>query len=270
MLIIPAIDLKNGQCVRLRQGRMDDDTVFSDDPVGMAGAFVAQGARRLHLVDLDGAFAGSPVNDKVIESICEAYPDVPIQVGGGIRNHEQADAYLRAGVRWVIIGTQAVRDPSFVVSLCESFPGRIIVGLDALDGKVAVEGWAEASDLQALTLAKRFEAIGVAAIVYTDITRDGMMQGVNAEATGELANAVDIPVIASGGVSSLEDIEGLGKLAGRGVAGAIVGRALYEGSIDLATAQVRADALQGVREQATDAALADGVKKGDSADGATS
>lgn len=242
MLIIPAIDLKNGQCVRLRQGRMDDDTVFSDDPVGMAGAFVTQGARRLHLVDLDGAFAGEPVNDGVVKAICEAYPAVPVQVGGGIRSHAQATAYLQAGVSWVIIGTQAVRDPGFVVSLCGSYPGRIIVGLDARDGKVAVEGWAEASEMHALTLAKRFEAIGVAAIVYTDISRDGMMQGVNAEATGELANAVDIPVIASGGVSSLDDIELLGKLEGRGVAGAIVGRALYEGSIDLAAAQVKADA----------------------------
>lgn len=242
MLIIPAIDLKNGQCVRLRQGRMDDDTVFSDDPVGVAGSFVAQGARRLHLVDLDGAFAGAPVNDGVIRSICEAYPSVPVQVGGGIRCAAQAAAYLQAGVSWVIIGTQAVRDPDFVVSLCKTYPGRVIVGLDARDGKVAVEGWAEASDVLALTLAKRFEAIGVAAIVYTDISRDGMMQGVNAEATGELADAVDIPVIASGGVSSLEDIELLGRLDGRGVAGAIVGRALYEGSIDLAAAQVSADA----------------------------
>ena len=242
MLIIPAIDLKNGQCVRLRQGRMEDDTVFSDDPVAVARNFVDQGARRLHLVDLDGAFAGEPKNGRVIAAICEALPEVPVQIGGGIRSLEDARAYIEAGLRWLIIGTLAVKQPEFVDTLCHEFPDRIIVGLDAKDGFVATEGWAEASRITAVSLAKRFENSGVVAIVYTDISRDGMMQGVNVGATAELANAISIPVVASGGVSHMKDIDALGSLPGKKIAGAIVGRALYEGTIDLAGAQQRADA----------------------------
>ena len=200
MILIPAIDLKQGQCVRLRQGRMEDSTVFSDDPVAMAGKWVAQGCRRLHLVDLDGAFEGKPVNADVIEDITTSYPDLPIQIGGGIRTVETVEAYLAAGVNYVIIGTQAVKKPEFVTELCSEFPGNVIIGIDAKDGMVAVQGWAEDSDQSAEHLAQRFEDQGVAAIVYTDISRDGMMQGVNVEATKKLAESVNIPVIASGGV----------------------------------------------------------------------
>ena len=245
MLLIPAIDLKAGQCVRLRQGRMEDDTVFSDDPVAVAGDWVAQGARRIHLVDLDGAFAGEPRNASVVNAICKAYPDVPVQIGGGIRTMDVAKAYIDAGVRWLIVGTVAVKNPEFVDQLCERFPGNVIVGLDANNGYVATEGWAEASSMTAESLAKRFENLGVAAIVYTDIARDGMMQGVNLEATAALANAVNIPVIASGGVASIEDIRALCALEGTGVAGTIAGRALYEGTLDLSSAQQEADALSG-------------------------
>ncbi|MDQ7074258.1 MAG: 1-(5-phosphoribosyl)-5-[(5-phosphoribosylamino)methylideneamino]imidazole-4-carboxamide isomerase [Gammaproteobacteria bacterium] len=245
MLLIPAIDLKNGQCVRLRQGRMDDDTVFGDDPVAMASRWVDAGARRLHLVDLDGAFAGKPVNAGVIGAIAKKYPELPIQVGGGIRNADSIAAYLDAGVSYAIIGTQAVRDPSFVTEACKRFAGHIIVGLDANDGKVALEGWAEASDVDAIELAKRFEGDGVSAIVYTDISRDGMMQGVNRDATQQLAEAMDIPVIASGGVSNMDDIRGLIEVRESGIMGAIIGRAIYEGSIDLAQAQALTDELVG-------------------------
>ena len=243
MLVIPAIDLKNGQCVRLRQGRMEDDTVFSDDPVAIAGDWVAQGARRLHLVDLDGAFAGEPRNAAVVNAICKAFPDVPVQIGGGIRTMEVAQAYIDAGVRWLIVGTVAVKNPKFVDQLCEKFADHVIVGLDANNGYVATEGWAEASSVTAESLAKRFENLGVAAIVYTDIARDGMMQGVNLEATAALANAVSVPVIASGGVASIEDIRALCKLDGTGVAATIAGRALYEGTLELSVAQSEADSL---------------------------
>ncbi len=245
MLLIPAIDLKNGQCVRLRQGRMDDDTVFGDDPVAMATRWVEAGARRLHLVDLDGAFAGKPVNAGVIGAIAKKYPELPIQVGGGIRNADTVAAYLDAGVSYAIIGTQAVRDPSFVTEVCKRFSGHIIVGLDANNGNVAVEGWAEASNVNAIELAKKFEGDGVAAIVYTDISRDGMMQGVNLEATQQLAEAIDIPVIASGGVTNMDDIRGLIEVRESGIMGAIIGRAIYEGSIDLAEAQALSDQLVG-------------------------
>jgi len=245
MLLIPAIDLKNGQCVRLRQGRMDDDTVFGDDPVAMAMRWVEAGARRLHLVDLDGAFAGEPVNAGVIGAIAEKYPELPIQVGGGIRNADTVAAYLNAGVSYAIIGTQAVRDPSFVTEVCQRFPGHIIVGLDANNGNVAVEGWAEESNVNAIELAKKFEGDGVSAIVYTDISRDGMMQGVNLEATQQLAAAIDIPVIASGGVTNMDDIRGLIEVRESGIMGAIIGRAIYEGSIDLAEAQALSDQLVG-------------------------
>ena len=245
MLIIPAIDMKDGRCVRLRQGRMDDDTVFAEDPTEVADRWVAEGARRLHLVDLDGAFAGEPRNAGLVRRIVAGAGDVPVQIGGGIRTEAIADAYVAAGVRWLIVGTLAVREPDFVTRLCERHPGRVIVGLDAKDGLVAIDGWAETSSTRAVDLARRFADSGVAAIVYTDIARDGMMQGVNVEATAELADAVEIPVIASGGVATLADIEALGAVPGRAIAGAIVGRALYEGTIDLAAAQALGDTLAG-------------------------
>lgn len=242
MLLIPAIDLKEGQCVRLRQGRMEDDTVFSADPVAVAARWVEAGARRLHLVDLDGAFAGKPKNLEVIRAIAEAFPELPIQVGGGIRDEATVEAYMNIGVKYAIIGTKAVTTPGFVSDLCASFPGHIIVGLDAKDGKVATEGWSKLSQHDVIDLAKHFERYGVEAIIYTDISRDGMMQGVNVEATVRLAQAVNIPVIASGGVTSIADIERLCAVADEGVAGVVIGRALYEGGLDLAQAQAHVDA----------------------------
>ena len=236
MLLIPAIDLKDGKCVRLRQGRMEDETVFADDPLEMAQKWVDAGARRLHLVDLNGAFAGKPVNAEVIHRIAATFPELPIQVGGGIRDEDTVQAYLDAGVQYVIIGTKAVSTPHFVNDLCLEFPGHIIVGLDAKDGKVAIDGWSKLSHHSVIDLARRFEDDGVEAIVYTDIGRDGMMKGVNVEATAELANAISIPVIASGGVSTLDDVRALVAREDEGIMGAIIGRALYEGSIDLAEA----------------------------------
>ncbi|MGD8925435.1 MAG: 1-(5-phosphoribosyl)-5-[(5-phosphoribosylamino)methylideneamino]imidazole-4-carboxamide isomerase [Thioalkalispiraceae bacterium] len=243
MLIIPAIDLKDGKCVRLRQGDMDKETVFSDDPVAMAGKWVDAGARRLHLVDLNGAFAGEPVNAHVVQAICEAYPDVPVQVGGGIRDEDTIQTYLDAGVQYVIIGTQAVTAPHFVNDVCLEFPGHIIVGLDAKDGKVAVDGWSKLSKHDVFDMAKHFEQDGVEAIVYTDITRDGMMTGVNVEATRKLAQSINIPVIASGGITNIDDIRALCEVAEDGIMGAITGRAIYEGSLDFVEAQKLADDL---------------------------
>ncbi|HEY5719611.1 MAG TPA: 1-(5-phosphoribosyl)-5-[(5-phosphoribosylamino)methylideneamino]imidazole-4-carboxamide isomerase [Gammaproteobacteria bacterium] len=243
MLLIPAIDLKDGKCVRLRQGRMDDETVFSDDPVAVAGRWVAAGARRLHLVDLNGAFAGRPVNAEVIHAIAEAYPEVPLQVGGGIRDEETIVAYLEAGVRYVIIGTKAVTMPHFVNDICMEFPSHIIVGLDGHGGKAAVDGWSKLSKHDVIELAQRFEEDGVEAIVYTDIGRDGMLSGVNVEATVKLAQAITIPVIASGGIRSLDDIRALSAVADEGIMGAITGRALYEGTLDFAAGQRLADEL---------------------------
>ena len=237
MLLIPAIDLKDGKCVRLRQGRMEDSTVFSDDPVAMAARWVEAGARRLHLVDLNGAFAGQPVNAQVIRRIVAAFPDLPVQVGGGIRDEQTVEAYLDAGVQFVIVGTKAVQDPHFVSDLCLEYPGHIIVGLDAKDGRVAVNGWSKLSKHNVIDLAQIFERYGVEAIVYTDISRDGMMQGVNVGATVRLAQAVSIPVIASGGVSTLDDVKALCAVEKEGITGAIIGRALYDGAIDLAAAQ---------------------------------
>ena len=243
MLIIPAIDIKDGKCVRLRQGDMEQETIFSDDPVAMAGKWVEAGARRIHLVDLDGAFAGKPKNADVVKAIAEAYPDVPIQVGGGIRDEETIQVYLDAGVQYVIIGTQAVTVPHFVNDVCLEFPGHIIVGLDAKDGKVAVDGWSKLSKHDVIDMAKHFEADGVEAIVYTDISRDGMMMGVNIEATVRLAQAIHIPVIASGGITNIDDIRALSKVAHEGIMGAITGRAIYEGTLDFAQAQKLADEL---------------------------
>lgn len=242
MLLIPAIDLKDGQCVRLRQGKMEDSTVFSDDPVAMAGRWVEAGTKRLHIVDLDGAFAGKPKNAGVIHDIASAYPDIDIQIGGGIRDDETIVAYLDAGVRYVIIGTQAVKNPHFVSEVCAEFPTHIIVGLDAKDGKVAVDGWSKLSKHDVIDMAQRFEADGVEAIVYTDISRDGMMQGVNVEATVKLAQAVNIPVIASGGITNMDDIKALSAVEDEGIMGAITGRAIYDGSIDLKECQDWLDA----------------------------
>ncbi len=245
MLIIPAIDLKDGQCVRLRQGLMDDSTVFSDDPVAMATRWVEAGCRRLHLVDLNGAFAGEPVNGEVVTAIAAAHPQLPVQIGGGIRSLETIEHYVRAGVSYVILGTKAVKEPAFVGEACRAFPGKVIVGLDARDGLVATDGWAEVSKVKASDLAKQFESDGVSAIVYTDIARDGMMQGVNVEATVAMAQASSIPVIASGGITNLEDIRALKAVAGQGICGAITGRAIYEGTLDVAEAQRLCDADQG-------------------------
>ena len=211
MLIIPAIDLKDGQCVRLRQGEMGDATVYGSDPVEMAARWVEQGARRLHLVDLNGAFDGKPVNGEAVMAIAKAYPDLPIQIGGGIRSLHTIEQYLAAGVNYVIIGTKAVKEPDFVTEACKEFPDAVIVGLDAKDGLVATDGWAEVSNIQATELAKRFEQDGVSSIVYTDISRDGMMQGVNVDATVAMAQASSLPVIASGGVTNMDDIRALQK-----------------------------------------------------------
>ncbi|WP_372865611.1 1-(5-phosphoribosyl)-5-[(5-phosphoribosylamino)methylideneamino]imidazole-4-carboxamide isomerase [Spongiibacter sp.] len=237
MLMIPAIDLKDGHCVRLRQGEMGDATVYGSDPVEMAARWVEQGARRLHLVDLNGAFDGKPVNGDAVMAIAKAYPELPIQIGGGIRSLATIEQYLDAGVNYVIIGTKAVKEPAFVTEACKAFPGAVIVGLDAKNGLVATDGWAEVSNIQATELAKRYEQDGVSSIVYTDIARDGMMQGVNVEATVAMARASGLKVIASGGVTNMDDIRALKAVADAGILGAITGRAIYEGELDLAEAQ---------------------------------
>ncbi|WP_019594632.1 1-(5-phosphoribosyl)-5-[(5-phosphoribosylamino)methylideneamino]imidazole-4-carboxamide isomerase [Thioalkalivibrio sp. ALM2T] len=237
MLVIPAIDLKEGKCVRLRQGNMDDSTVFGEDPVEMAKRWVDAGAERLHIVDLDGAFAGQPRNAKAVHAIARAFPDLPIQIGGGVRDEDTVQAYLDAGVEYVIIGTRAVSAPHFVNDLCLEFPGRIIVGLDAKDGKLAVDGWSKLSHHDVIDLAQHFEADGVVAFVYTDIARDGMMKGPNVEATARLASNVRVPVIASGGISSLDDLRNLAAREDEGITGAIVGRALYDGAFTLEEAR---------------------------------
>ena len=235
MLVIPAIDLKNGRCVRLRQGRMADETVFDDDPVAVADRWVAAGAERLHLVDLDGAVQGEPAHEATIHAIARAHPELALQIGGGIRSRETALRYLDAGVDYAIVGTRAVREPAFVEALCAEAPGQVCVGLDARGGYVATDGWEQTSEVAAVDLARRFEDAGVAALIFTDIGRDGMMAGCNVEATRELARAVTIPVIASGGVSSLEDVRRLAA-SPEGIAGAIVGRAIYDGGMELAAA----------------------------------
>lgn len=245
MLLIPAIDIKDGKCVRLKQGDMDRETVYSDDPVTMAKRWIDEGARRLHVVDLDGAFRGEPVNADIVHRIADNHPDVPIQIGGGIRNEETVDIYIQAGVRYVIIGTQAIREPHLISDLCAEYPTRIIVGLDARDGKIAIEGWSKLSRHDAIDMARRFDDDGVEAIIYTDISRDGMMQGVNVAATAALAEAINIPVIASGGISDIESIRQLAPESGSGIVGAITGRAIYEGTLDFATGQLLADELSG-------------------------
>jgi len=244
MLLIPAIDLKDGKCVRLRQGDMSDATVFSEDPVAMARHWVAQGARRLHIVDLNGARSGRPVNEAVIKKMIAAVgDDVPVQLGGGIRDLDTIERYIDDGVAFVVIGTAAVKSPGFLQDACTAFGGHVIVSLDARDGKVATDGWSKLTGHDVIDLAKKFEDYGVDAILYTDIGRDGMMTGVNIEATVELARAVKIPVIASGGVSSIADIERLCAVEAEGIEAAILGRSLYEGAIDFRAAQSRADEL---------------------------
>ena len=245
LLVIPAIDLKDGKCVRLKQGRMDQNTVYSDDPVEVAGRWVAAGAKRLHVVDLNGAFAGKPVNAEVVRAIVAKYPNLPVQVGGGIRDEETIQAYLDAGVRYAILGTKAVNVPHFVGDMCAEFPGHIMVGLDAKDGKVAIDGWSKLSGHDVIDLAQKYQNDGVDAIIYTDIGRDGMLTGVNIDATKRLADSISIPVIASGGITNLDDIRNLCAIADSGVMGAITGRALYEGTLDFAAAQKLADKLSG-------------------------
>jgi phosphoribosylformimino-5-aminoimidazole carboxamide ribotide isomerase len=232
MIVIPAIDLKEGNCVRLEQGEMNRDTIFSDNPAEQALKWQEAGAELLHLVDLDGAFAGIPKNKAAIEAIIKAIR-IPAQLGGGIRDIATIEAYLSLGLSRVIIGTAAQRNPELVIEACQKFPGRIVVGIDAKNGMVAVQGWAELTDISAVDLAKKFEDCGVAAIIYTDISRDGMMGGPNLEATRALAEAISIPVIASGGVSSLKDIENLMAIEASGVTGAITGKAIYTGAINL-------------------------------------
>jgi len=243
LLIIPAIDLKDGRCVRLKQGDMSTATVFSEDPVAMAKHWASQGAKRLHIVDLNGAIAGRPKNEKVIrEMIAAVGEQVPIQLGGGIRDLDAIEGYIDAGVTYVIVGTAAVKNPGFLSDACYAFPGHVIAGLDAKDGKVAVEGWSKMTGHDVVDLAKKFEEYGVESIIYTDIGRDGMMSGINIDATLKLAKALKTPIIASGGLNSIEDIQAICKtLVPEGIIGAIAGRALYEGKLDLKQAQAAAD-----------------------------
>ena len=241
MIIIPAIDLKDGQCVRLRKGIMEDTTVFSNNPTEMASKWVAEGARRLHLVDLNGAFEGKPINADCVNEITRSFPNLPVQIGGGIRDLQTANAYIEAGVSYLIIGTMAVTNPDFVEKLCDEFPNKIIVGLDANNGLVATDGWAKQTDIDVVELSKKYEQYGVNSIVYTDIARDGMMQGVNVEATANLAKKTSIPIIASGGITNLDDIAALLKNAHYGIMGAITGRAIYEGQLDFNDAQTMSD-----------------------------
>jgi phosphoribosylformimino-5-aminoimidazole carboxamide ribotide isomerase len=241
MIIIPAIDLKDGQCVRLRKGIMEDTTVFSNNPTEMASKWVAEGARRLHLVDLNGAFEGKPINADCVNEITKSFPNLPVQIGGGIRDLQTANVYIEAGISYLIIGTMAVTNPDFVEKLCDEFPNKIIVGLDANNGLVATDGWAKQTDIDVIELSKKYEQYGVNSIVYTDIARDGMMQGVNVEATANLAKKTSIPIIASGGITNLDDIAALLKNAHHGIMGAITGRAIYEGQLDFNDAQTMSD-----------------------------
>ena len=247
MLIIPAIDLKDGRCVRLQQGRMESATVFSEDPVAMARHWAAQGAKRLHVVDLNGAIAGRPKNEKVIRDIIAAIGEkLPVQLGGGIRDLDTIENYLDAGVTFVVIGTAAVKNPGFLSDASFAFPGHIIAGLDAKDGKVAVEGWSKMTGHDVIDLAKKYEEFGIEALIYTDIGRDGMMSGVNIEATLKLAQSIKTPIIASGGLNSLKDVQTIcERLVPEGIIGAIAGRALYEGKLDLKKAQATADKAPG-------------------------
>ena len=244
MLLIPAIDLKDGKCVRLKQGDMDDSTTFGDNPAAMARRWLDAGARRLHLVDLNGAFAGKPINEGAVKAILKEVGDsIPVQLGGGIRDLDTIERYLDDGISYVIIGTAAVKNPGFLRDACTAFGGHIIVGLDAKDGKVATDGWSKLTGHEVVDLAKKFEDYGVDAVIYTDIGRDGMLTGINIDATVKLAQALRIPVIASGGLSNLDDIRKLCAVEDEGIAGTIAGRAVYDGSLDFAAAQKLADEL---------------------------
>ena len=254
MLLIPAIDLKDGHCVRLKQGDMDLATVFSEDPAEMALHWLKKGARRLHLVDLNGAFAGKPKNESAIKSILQVVQEyaqdndieeIPVQLGGGIRDLDTIERYLDDGISYIIVGTAAVKNPGFLHDACGAFPGSIIVGLDAKDGKVATDGWSKMSGHEVIDLARKFEGYGVESIIYTDIGRDGMLSGINIDATVKLAQSLSIPVIASGGLSNMADIEALCAVESEGVEGVICGRAIYSGDLDFAAAQARADELNG-------------------------
>lgn len=242
MLIIPAIDLKDGKCVRLKQGDMDQATIFSEDPPAMARHWIDLGAKRLHVVDLNGAQAGKPRNEAEIRAIVQAAGDIPVQLGGGIRDLDTIERYLDDGVSYVIIGTAAVKTPGFLHDACGAFPGHVMVALDARDGKVAVEGWSKMTRHEVVDLAKKFEDYGVEAIIYTDIGRDGMLTGVNIDATVRLARELSVPVIASGGISDLKDIAALCEVESEGIIGAITGRALYQGTLDFAQAVAAAEA----------------------------
>ena len=246
MLLIPAIDLKDGHCVRLKQGDMDQSTTFGEDPAAMARKWVDAGARRLHLVDLNGAFAGAPKNNAAIKSIlAEVGSEIPVQLGGGIRDLDTIERYIDAGMRYLIIGTAAVKNPGFLQDACTAFAGHIIVGLDAKDGKVAIDGWSKLTGQDVMSVGKRFEDWGVESIIYTDIGRDGMLSGINIDATVKLAQSLSIPVIASGGLAGMSDIEQLCAVESEGVQGVICGRAIYTGNLDFAAAQARADELNG-------------------------
>jgi phosphoribosylformimino-5-aminoimidazole carboxamide ribotide isomerase len=246
MLLIPAIDLKDGHCVRLKQGDMGQSTTFGEDPEVMAQSWLAKGARRLHLVDLNGAFAGQPKNELAIRKILKTVgSEIDVQLGGGIRDLDTIERYLDAGLRYVIIGTAAVKNPGFLQDACTAFGGHIIVGLDARDGKIATDGWSKLTRHDVIDMGKKFEDYGVESIIYTDIGRDGMLSGINIEATVKLAQALTIPVIASGGLSSMADIEALCAVEDEGVEGVICGRAIYSGDLDFAAAQARADELNG-------------------------
>lgn len=245
MLLIPAIDIKDGKCVRLRQGNMGNETIYSDDPVIVATKWVKAGAKRLHIIDLDGAVSGQPVNADVIHDIAEAHPDVEIQAGGGIRDEDTIQTYLDVGVNYVIIGTRAVTTPHFVSDICLEFPGHVIVGLDAKNGKLATDGWSKLSHHDVVDIAQRFEQDGVSAIIFTDIGRDGMMNRVNIDTSVQLAREITIPVIASGGIKDMDDIKALCAVAGEGIAGAITGRAIYEGTLDLKEALALTERLCG-------------------------
>jgi phosphoribosylformimino-5-aminoimidazole carboxamide ribotide isomerase len=246
MLLIPAIDLKDGRCVRLKQGDMSDSTTFGEDPAAMARRWVEAGARRLHLVDLNGAFAGKPVNEGAIKAIlAEVGDEIPVQLGGGIRDLDTIERYLDDGLSFIIIGTAAVKNPGFLHDACSAFGGHIIVGLDAKDGKVATDGWSKLTGHEVVDLAQKFQDYGVEGVIYTDIGRDGMLSGINIDATVKLAQALTIPVIASGGLSNMADIEKLCAVEFEGIEGVICGRAIYTGDLDFTAAQARADELNG-------------------------
>ena len=252
MLLIPAIDLKDGHCVRLQQGVMDKATVFSEDPSAMARHWIKEGARRLHLVDLNGAFAGRPRNEEAIKAIIHALGDaVPIQLGGGIRDLDTIERYLDDGITYVIVGTAAVKTPGFLHDACYAFPGHVMVALDARDGKVAVDGWSKMTRHDVVDLAKKFQDYGVEAIIHTDIGRDGMLTGINVDATVGLARVLSVPVIASGGITSLDDIKVLCAVEQEGIVGAITGRAIYDGLLNFAEAQKLADKLAGEHAKAS-------------------